>query len=231
MQGLLRAKFLPLTFKQDAYLDYQNSDKEKDPSVYRNLITGLNGCRLRCADECKIWLLRCQGLGHLKRDCPNKQLVAFVDDVEPKYDTENEDASVTLYTQIKQSLIVRKGINLCCPHPDNDTTWLAHNIFRYSKITPKGRVCTVIIDGGSCENMVAKTMVDKLGLPTTDHPDSYQLTWFRKGLPAHEGETSNIAIDFIPVLQFQTKPAISSMKPKEFAEYHRQVQELLDKGF
>nr|GFD05834.1 putative reverse transcriptase domain, zinc finger, CCHC-type, aspartic peptidase domain protein [Tanacetum cinerariifolium] len=64
----------------------------------------------------------------------------------------NEDASVTLYPYQGEALIVRRG-----------------------------RVCTVIIDGGSCENMVAKTMVDKLGLPTTDHPDPYQLMWFRKG--------------------------------------------------
>ncbi|GJY59109.1 RNA-directed DNA polymerase [Tanacetum coccineum] len=123
---------------------------------------------------------QCQGLGHLKRDCPNKQLVAFVDDVEPKYDTENEDASVTLYPDQGEALIVRRVLTSVVTPPDNDTTWLRHNIFR-TQCTSKGRVCTVIIDGGSCENMVAKTMVDKLGLPTTDHPDPYQLTWFRKG--------------------------------------------------
>ncbi|GJX31456.1 RNA-directed DNA polymerase [Tanacetum coccineum] len=59
---------------------------------------------------------KCQGLGHLKRDCPNKQLVAFVDDVEPKYDTENEDASVTLYPDQGEALIVQrqKVLNFCC---------------------------------------------------------------------------------------------------------------------
>ncbi|GJS43622.1 hypothetical protein Tco_0568665 [Tanacetum coccineum] len=45
---------------------------------------------------------------------------------------------------------------------------------------PPGSVCTVIIDGGSCENMVATTMVDKLGLPTQDLPEPYQLTWLKK---------------------------------------------------
>ncbi|GJU34918.1 RNA-directed DNA polymerase [Tanacetum coccineum] len=233
MQRLLRAKFLPLTFKQDAYLDYQNL-RQGSLSV-EDLITEFERMRLRCGaeeDEEQMyadWLyelnksvgrfqpstrtstqpqfaqkpgptktdtptvttapldtsgplrcFKCQGLGHLKRDCPNKQLVAFVDDVEPKYDTENEDASVTLYPDQGEALIVRRVLTSVVTPPDNDTTWLRHNIFR-TQCTSKGRVCTVIIDGGSCENMVAKTMVDKLGLPTTDHPDPYQLTWFRKG--------------------------------------------------
>ncbi|GJV35732.1 reverse transcriptase domain-containing protein [Tanacetum coccineum] len=266
MQRLLRAKFLPLTFKQDAYLDYQNL-RQGSLSV-EDLITEFEQMRLRCgaeedeeqviahflgvlrpdiadavsltqyysfSDVCRLALrveqqntrknksvgrfqpstrtstqpqfapkpgptktetptvttapldtsgplrcFKCQGLGHLKRDCPNKQLVAFVDDVEPKYDTENEDASVTLYPDQGEALIVRRVLTSVVTPPDNDTTWLRHNIFR-TQCTSKGRVCTVIIDGGSCENMVAKTMVDKLGLPTTDHPDPYQLTWFRKG--------------------------------------------------
>ncbi|GJS50621.1 reverse transcriptase domain-containing protein [Tanacetum coccineum] len=265
MQRLLRAKFLPLTFKQDAYLDYQNL-RQGSLSV-EDLITEFERMRLRCgaeedeeqviarflgvlrpdiadavsltqyysfSDVCRLALrveqqntrknksvgrfqpstrtstqpqfapkpgptktetptvttapldtsgplrcFKCQGLGHLKRDCPNKQLVAFVDDVEPKYDTENEDASVTLYPDQGEALIVRRVLTSVVTPPDNDTTWLRHNIFR-TQCTSKGRVCTVIIDGGSCENMVAKTMVDKLGLPTTDHPDPYQLTWFRK---------------------------------------------------
>ncbi|GJR91720.1 reverse transcriptase domain-containing protein [Tanacetum coccineum] len=238
MQRLLRAKFLPLTFKQDAYLDYQNL-RQGSLSV-EDLITEFERMRLRCGAEedeeqviarflgvlrpdiadavsltqyysffrcMQIWLcemnnkhtqeqiswpdsnplpsdtqlqpirpkpgptktetptvttapldtsgplrcFKCQGLGHLKRDCPNKQLVAFVDDVEPKYDTENEDASVTLYPDQGEALIVRRVLTSVVTPPDNDTTWLRHNIFR-TQCTSKGRVCTVIIDGGSCEN-------------------------------------------------------------------------------
>ena len=39
----------------------------------------------------------------------------------------------------------------------------------------------MIIDGGSCENVVSKTMVEKLGLNTEDHPQPYKLSWFKKG--------------------------------------------------
>ncbi|GKA63901.1 reverse transcriptase domain-containing protein [Tanacetum coccineum] len=39
----------------------------------------------------------------------------------------------------------------------------------------------MIIDGGSCENVVSTYMVEKLGMKTEDHPEPYQLTWLKKG--------------------------------------------------
>ena len=35
----------------------------------------------------------------------------------------------------------------------------------------------MIIDGGSCTNVASVTMVEKLGLPTTNHPRPYKLQW------------------------------------------------------
>ncbi|GKB11843.1 putative reverse transcriptase domain-containing protein [Tanacetum coccineum] len=39
----------------------------------------------------------------------------------------------------------------------------------------------MIIDGGSCENVVSTYMVEKLEMKTEDHPEPYQLTWLKKG--------------------------------------------------
>ncbi|XP_071710387.1 uncharacterized protein [Rutidosis leptorrhynchoides] len=38
----------------------------------------------------------------------------------------------------------------------------------------------MVIDGGSCENVVSKEMVDKLELQAEDHPESYRLTWLKR---------------------------------------------------
>ena len=35
----------------------------------------------------------------------------------------------------------------------------------------------MIIDGGSCTNVVSTTLVEKLGLPTSKHPRPYRLEW------------------------------------------------------
>ncbi|KAF5766807.1 putative nucleotidyltransferase, Ribonuclease H [Helianthus annuus] len=124
---------------------------------------------------------KCQGIGHLKRDCPNKQLVAFVDETDPTYDTDKEeDTTEIVYPDRGEALISRRVLSIPVSDTDDDTKWLRHNIFR-TKCTAKGRVCMVIIDGGSCENIVAHTMVEKLGLQTQEHPNPYQITWLKKG--------------------------------------------------
>nr|GEW69479.1 reverse transcriptase domain-containing protein [Tanacetum cinerariifolium] len=53
-----------------------------EPPVILTTQTGTSNA-LRC--------FKCQGLGHLKRDCPNKQILYFVDEPEPTYDTEDEE--------------------------------------------------------------------------------------------------------------------------------------------
>ena len=41
----------------------------------------------------------------------------------------------------------------------------------------KDRVCKVIVDSGSIDNLVSTEMVEKMGLETTDHPSPYKVSW------------------------------------------------------
>ena len=50
------------------------------------------------------------------------------------------------------------------------------NIF-HTRCHVQNKVCTVIIDGGSCTNVASTTLVEKLGLPTSKHPRPYRLEW------------------------------------------------------
>ncbi|XP_071727971.1 uncharacterized protein [Rutidosis leptorrhynchoides] len=50
------------------------------------------------------------------------------------------------------------------------------NIF-HSRCTVKGKVCSLIVDGGSCANAASAYMVEKLELVTKKHPHSYKLQW------------------------------------------------------
>jgi hypothetical protein len=45
----------------------------------------------------------------------------------------------------------------------------------------KYRVCKVIVDSGSTDNLVSTDMVEKLKLETTDHPSPYRVSWLQKG--------------------------------------------------
>jgi hypothetical protein len=45
----------------------------------------------------------------------------------------------------------------------------------------KDRVCKVIVDSGSTDNLVSTEMVEKLKLETTDHLSPCRVSWLQKG--------------------------------------------------
>nr|GEW02486.1 transposon Ty3-I Gag-Pol polyprotein [Tanacetum cinerariifolium] len=143
-----------------------------DPPALTGISPALTTSSLRC--------FKCQGIGHLKRDCLNKQVLTLIDEADPLYDTEDEVETEVVYPDQGELLVTHRLLNTAVLDQDDDTTWLRTNIFR-TQCTAKGKICTVIIDGRSCENMVSTTMVEKLGLPIQNHPDPYQLTWLKKG--------------------------------------------------
>ena len=50
------------------------------------------------------------------------------------------------------------------------------NIF-HTRCHVQNKLCSMIIDGGSCTNVASTTLVEKLGLPTSKHPRPYKLQW------------------------------------------------------
>jgi hypothetical protein len=56
----------------------------------------------------------------------------------------------------------------------NEYSWLQTNIFR-TKCTFGGKVCQVIVDSSSCDNMVSKDIVDKLKLRCETYSHPYQI--------------------------------------------------------
>ena len=58
------------------------------------------------------------------------------------------------------------------------------NIF-HSRCTIQEKVCSLIIDGGSCANVASSNMVEKLSLHGTVHPHPYKLQWLNQGKGLH----------------------------------------------
>ena len=53
------------------------------------------------------------------------------------------------------------------------------NLF-HTKCLVKGSVCALVIDSGSCANIVSVAMVNFLKFPTTLHTIPYNLQWFNE---------------------------------------------------
>jgi hypothetical protein len=55
-----------------------------------------------------------------------------------------------------------------------------NNLFQTACKT-KDRVCKVIVDIGSTDNLVSTKMVEKLELETVAHPSPFRVSWLQKG--------------------------------------------------
>ena len=80
------------------------------------------------------------------------------DDVEYPVEGESLVAQCVLSTQVKE----------------DDMEQQRKNIF-HTKCHINNKVCSMIINGGSCTNVAGTTLVEKLNLPTLKHPRPYKL--------------------------------------------------------
>ncbi|GKV53145.1 hypothetical protein SLEP1_g59685 [Rubroshorea leprosula] len=102
---------------------------------------------------------KCQGFGHIASDCPIRRVVTIIggeihEALEDEAEKEQNDEA-----ELEEELIPA----------DHGESLVVR------------KVCNVIIDSGSCENVVSNYMVEKLGLPVKDHSHPYKLQWLRKG--------------------------------------------------
>ena len=114
---------------------------------------------------------RCLGLGYIASEYPNKKVVSLMefkaldeDDEEENEAYEEEDHEEEIVGPYEaECLGVRRTLSGVIDHEE---TQQREAIF-HTRCTIENKVCTLIINGGSCTNVVAQIMVDKLKLPTS----------------------------------------------------------------
>ncbi|CAA7031690.1 unnamed protein product [Microthlaspi erraticum] len=105
-------------------------------------------------------------------------LLQETDELEPRfdeYDSDSKDDTIeeVIHGDTGLNLVLRR--NCLLPRASQES-WLRSTLFR-STCTINGKICKLIIDSGSCTNVIAKDAVVKLGLKTTPHPSPYPLAW------------------------------------------------------
>ncbi|XP_019184978.1 PREDICTED: uncharacterized protein LOC109179930 [Ipomoea nil] len=128
---------------------------------------------------------RCQGRGHIAKDCLNKKTMIINDfgDIQTESDQDkemsNEDSqgeSAEIQEAVEgEFLMVRRMLNAQAKEDEAQR----ENIF-HTRCHVHGKVCKVIIDGGSCANVASTELANKLGLQTRSHPTPYSLQWLNK---------------------------------------------------
>ncbi|RDX76646.1 hypothetical protein CR513_43340, partial [Mucuna pruriens] len=67
------------------------------------------------------------------------------------------------------------------PKEDGDVEPREH--ISHTRCLDQGKVCNMILDGGSCTNVASTILVEKINLQTAKHPRPYKLQWL-----SHIGE-------------------------------------------
>ena len=135
---------------------------------------------------------RCQGLGHIASECPNKRIVTLAEfqasfkGLDGENEEQEEHGSKESLEEVEEGpdegelLVIRRALSGLA---SQDELEQRDSIF-HTRCTMGGKVCSLIIDGRSCANVASQSMVDKLKLSMTPHPKPYTIQWLNqsKGL-------------------------------------------------
>ncbi|CAA7047608.1 unnamed protein product [Microthlaspi erraticum] len=170
---------------------------EKDKSKGETVSTGRTR-DLKC--------FKCQGRDHYASECTNRRIMIIREDGEYESEDEPSPNSVTspleheikpvsgrLLTAMKLPeqdegeisspdeyeerpgglYVARRALSLQVRTNEEEQR---ENLF-HSRCYVQNKVCSLIIDGGSCTNVASEAMVKKLGLKPQKHPKPYKLQW------------------------------------------------------
>ena len=135
----------------------------------------------------------------MQKDCPSQwAYIATEDgyistsDIEDEEEKENDDGEEEILggedTVTYRSAIVQRVLNTQVQQPDQ---LQHHNLFQIFFVI-NNRCVRVIIDGGSCNNLVSSELVKKLGLTTRPHQHPYHIQWLNDSGKAKVTQTCRV---------------------------------------
>ena len=123
---------------------------------------------------------RCGGKGHKSNVCPSRRVAGVaegLDGDDVQLDEEDEYAGVEFAEEDSEERVsfVLQRMLLASKEEGQ-----RKNLFK-TRCSVNNKVCDLIVDNGSTENLVSKKLVDYFQLPTEPHEKPYSLGWVSKG--------------------------------------------------
>src|SRR5262249_8670416 len=140
--------------------------------------------RPKCRD---IKCFKCKGHGHIASQCPNKRAMVIIDngDIVSISDDDDDEtpplkdcSDVELEEPVRGDMLVTRCALSIQPKDDGDLVQREH-IF-HTRCHVGEKVCSMIVDSGSCTNVASTLLVEKLKLTTQKHPRPYRLQWLNE---------------------------------------------------
>ncbi|XP_068480866.1 uncharacterized protein [Phaseolus vulgaris] len=145
------------------------SSSGKSPHRYSNSPPKRKTSEVKC--------FKCLGRGHYASECPTKKNMISLSKTkivsEPSSEEEKEEVEVELDTLEGDLLMIRRLMGSKMQALDQTQR---ENIF-HTRCSIQGKICSLIVDGGSCTNVASSRLVTKLNSETKPHPRPYKLQW------------------------------------------------------
>ena len=145
---------------------------------------------------------RCHGLGHVQKDCPSQRAYVatgdggYISTSDIEEDDEDDVAADDTVGHVLggedtsgyMNVIVQRVLSTQIQPSEK---LQRHNLFQIFFVI-KNRRARVIIDGGSCNNLVSSDLVKKLDLTTRPHPHPYHIQWLNDSGKAKITQTCRV---------------------------------------
>ncbi|KAL9683693.1 hypothetical protein QQ045_015521 [Rhodiola kirilowii] len=134
---------------------------------------------------------RCGGHGHRSNVCPIRRTVALLKEREAEEHDEGDEYESVEFAEEESTEavnIVLQRVLLTTPDKGQ-----RKNLFK-SHCSILNKVCNLIVDNGSAENLISQKLVDHLKLPTESHEKPYALGWVSKGSQVRVTRTCKVPI-------------------------------------
>ena len=174
----------------------QTSDKEKGPTT-REPNFGNKGASSSSqkttnpyvkpsGDKC----FRCGGQGHRSNVCPSRRTAAILNEGIEEEEENNEFEGVEFAeeeTSARVNFVIHRV--LLSSKEEGQRT----NLFQ-THYSVQNKLCNLIVDSGSTENLVSQKLVEHLKLATKPHEKPYSLGWMNKGPKVKVFQTCKVPI-------------------------------------
>ncbi|RDX64638.1 hypothetical protein CR513_56787, partial [Mucuna pruriens] len=124
---------------------------------------------------------KCQGVEHIASQCPNKRVMIMMDNGEVKSWSSSDDempplencSDMEVFELVDGVVLVTRRTFSIKPKENGDVEPYKHNF--HTRCLVQGKVCIMILDGGSCTNVASIILVEKINLQIVKHPKPYKL--------------------------------------------------------
>ncbi len=174
-----------------------------------------------------VQCFKCKGWGHYATECINQRTMHIAENgevfsdgdieyVEKLQEPEKEakeaydpDIEFSSEDEHFETLVVRRSLSTP-PHKEEPSYAEQRSTIFHMKCKAQGKTCLVIIDSGSCTNLVSEEFVKELALKPSKHPHPYVLQWIGENgaarvrgqvkVPLKIGELENeVLCDIVPM--------------------------------